>query len=301
MKREKQKIIVIVGPTASGKTAFSVRLAKEIGGEIISADSRQIYRGLDIGTGKVTAEEMEGIPHHLLDIKNADENYSAAQFAKDAADAIEEITVRGHVPIIAGGTFFYIETLLCRMTLPEVPPNEALRNELEEPSAEEVFALLEAKDPRRAATIDRHNKRRVIRALEITSALGSVPEETASESPYDAYIIGIDIPREELYARIGARLRARMDDGMLEEAKQLHAAGLSYARMDALGLEYRYLAKLLQGELSGDQMIEALEREIRHFAKRQMTWLKGMDGIHWYPLVNLGAAMADACEFLEYD
>lgn len=299
MKERKEKIIVIVGPTASGKTAFSVHLAKEIRGEIISADSRQIYRGLDLGTGKVTNEEMDGIPHHLLDIKDPNETYSAAQFTLDATAAIQEILAHGTVPIIVGGTFFYIESLLGRMPLPEVPANEALRAELEAHSAEEVFALLEAKDPRRAAAIDRHNKRRVIRALEIVGALGTVPENMPQESPYEVHIIGIDVPKEELHERIASRLRARIEAGMIEEAKRLYAAGLSYARMDALGLEYRYLAKYLQDEMTKEKMIEKLETEIRHFAKRQMTWLRDMESVTWYPLSGLEGAGVEAKKFLE--
>ncbi len=294
----KPKIIVIVGATASGKTAFSIRLAEAVGGEIISADSRQIYRSLDLGTGKVTVDEARGIPHHLIDIRDAQETYSAAEFARDAHERIHEIRERGHMPIVCGGTFFYIEALLGRMSLPDVPPNEELRERLEMLDAEAVFAILESKDPTRARDIDRHNKRRVIRAIEIASALGSVPALTQEASAYEAFIVGIDMPKEVLHERIHTRLKERLDAGMLDEARQLHEAGLSYERMEELGLEYRFMARHLQGELTYEQMEELLGTEIRHFAKRQMTWLRKMEGVRWYAPTELDKAVVDAKAFL---
>lgn len=299
MNENKQKIIIIVGPTASGKTALSLCLAKELGGEIISADSRQIYRGLDIGTGKVTKAEMGDIPHHLIDILDPDDAYSAADFTKDAGAAIEDIVSRGKVPIIAGGTFFYIEALLGRKSLPAVPPNRELRERLESMETDTVFAILEKRDPARAKTIDRHNKRRVIRAIEITEALGAVPAPVDSTSPYDTFIIGIDMDKETLRSRIVTRLNERLDNGMIEEARTLHANGLSYERMDELGLEYRYLAIFLKGESSLFEMCEKLAIEIWHFAKRQRMWLRKMEGVRWYVPTEFDRAIEDVKGFLK--
>lgn len=299
MNEHKEKIIVIVGPTASGKTALSLRIAQEIGGEIISADSRQIYRGLDLGTGKVTKAEMDDIPHHLLDIKSPEETYSAADFTKDADRTIEGIISRGKVPVVAGGTFFYIEALLRSMSLPAVPPNPELRDTLEGMDTDAVFSLLKEKDPIRALSIDPKNKRRVIRAIEIADALGSVPPLTTEECPYEAYIIGIDMPKEILHERIKVRLMDRIEGGMIDEAKELQQHGLSFERMDELGLEYRYMAKYLKGECTEEEMKEKLESEIRHFARRQMSWLKRMEGINWYTSSEIETAIKDAVDFLK--
>ena len=277
---EKPKILVIVGPTASGKTSLSVKLAKHYNGEVISADSRQVYRGLDLGTGKVTHEEMQGIPHHLLDVADPRETYTVTDFVRDGRAAIQDIHARGKLPIIAGGTFFYVDALLGRIVAPAVPPNPLLRTELEKLSNEELFARLETADPARAAAIDRHNPRRLVRALEIVAAWGTVPEPMTNEL-YDAHIIGIQIDKEQLHKNIHNRLIARFDDGMLDEVRNLHAHGLPYERMEDLGLEYRYIARYLQGKLSYEEMVQTLEIKIRQFAKRQMTWLKRDTSIEW--------------------
>jgi len=277
---EKPKIMVIVGPTASGKTSLSIKLAKQHNGEVISADSRQVYRGLNLGTGKVTAEEMEGVPHHLLDIVDPKEIYTAADFVRDGRATITDILSRGKLPIIVGGTFFYTDALLGRIVTPEVPPNPTLRAELEKLSAEQLFSKLEAVDPVRADEIDRHNPRRLVRALEIADALGSVPQLPAEEL-YDAQILGIHIDQETLHKNIHNRLLARLDAGMIDEVKALHERGLSYERMEDLGLEYRYIARHLKGEVSYEDMVTTLETKIRQFAKRQMTWLKRDKSIEW--------------------
>lgn len=277
---EKPKILVIVGPTASGKTSLSVKLAKHYNGEVISADSRQVYRGLDLGTGKVTHEEMQGVPHHLLDVADPHETYTVTDFVRDGRVAIDDILSRGKLPIIAGGTFFYVDALLGRVIAPAVPPNHLLRAELAQCSNEELFARLVAVDPARAVAIDRHNPRRLVRALEIIAARGTVPEPMTDEL-YDARIIGIKIDKETLHKNIGMRLRARLDAGMVDEVKNLHQNGLSYERMEDLGLEYRYIARYLKGELSYEAMVHTLETKIRQFAKRQMTWLKRDTSIAW--------------------
>ena len=294
----KPKVIVIVGPTASGKTSLSIEIAKKFNGEIISADARQVYKGLDIGSGKVTKEEMDGVPHHLLDIADPKDVYTAADFKRDGTKAIEDIVSREKLPVIAGGTFFYIDTLLGRVSLPDVPPNPELREKLEAMPTEALYAALLQLDSRRAETIDQHNKVRLVRALEIVEALGAVPEAPAEES-YNVLTLGIDIPKETLHGNIHKRLLARIDMGMIEEVEQLHVQGLSWERLHALGLEYRYIAEFLQGVLTKEEMLEKLETEIRHFAKRQMTWLRQDKTIHWFHPEETDKVCEEVKKFLQ--
>jgi len=281
MKHTKQKILVIVGPTASGKSDVAVMLAKQFDGEIISADSRQVYRGLDIGSGKITKREMKGVLHHLLDVADPKKIFSVADFQRLGKKAIADIVTRGKLPIIAGGTGFYIDALVHNMKLAGVPENKTLRRELEKKSVEELFTMLQDRDPERAEVIDSNNKVRLIRALEIVDALGSVPK-TEMQSPYDALWIGLDWPKEVLAKRIKERLHARMRRGMLAEVKRLHAKGISYARMEALGLEYRYLARFLTGVITKEAMLDELVIKIRQYAKRQRTWFKRNKNIQWF-------------------
>lgn len=276
----KPKIIVIVGPTASGKTTLSIKLAKELGGEIVSADSRQVYRGLNLGTGKVTRKEMAGIPHHLIDVANPKRVYTASNYVKQARKEIVEILERGNVPIVCGGTGFYIDTLLGRMNIPEVPPNKTLRKKLEKLTTEQMFKLLSKKDPARAKTIDRRNPVRLIRALEIVEAIGKVPKQKIVE-PYGALLLGVLVEQKKLQENIHTRLLSRIKLGMLTEARKLHKGGLSWKRMEDLGLEYRYMALHLQGKISKVEMLEQLESEIVKYAKRQLTWFKRHKDVVW--------------------
>ncbi len=276
----KPKILVILGPTASGKTDLAIRLAKKLDGEVISADSRQVYKGLNIGTGKVTKKEMRGIPHHLLDVTSPKKRFTVVDFKKAGGEAITDITSRGKLPIICGGTGFYIEALVDGVILPDVKPDEALRKKLAKLSPEKLFAMIKKLDPKRAKTLDPKNARRIIRAIEIAKALGKVPK-TKKQNLYDPLFIGIDLPTETLRANITKRLHARMKQGMLAEAKKLHSNGLSWKRMDELGLEYRYLALHLQGKISKDEMIEKLDTEIWHYAKRQLAWFRRDKRIQW--------------------
>ncbi len=292
----KLKVIAIVGPTASGKSALGIFLAQKICGEVVSADSRQVYKGLDIGTGKVTKKEMAGVPHHLLDVASPKVVFTADDFKKQATQVIEKISKNNNIPIVVGGTGFYVDTLTGRFVLPEVPPNPALRKKLEKKSTEQLFAMLEKKDPARAKTIDKHNPVRLVRALEIAAALGKSPEPT-TESPYDVLWLGITFPLPALYKRISKRLAARMQQGMIVEAKRLHKAGLSYTRMEMLGLEYRYLARHLQGKLSKEEMLAELEQEIKKYAKRQLTWFKKNKEINW--VANKTEALRLAKAFLK--
>ncbi len=277
---EKQKVLIIVGPTASGKTALAILLAKRFDGEIISADSRQVYRGLDIGTGKVTKKEMAGVPHHLIDVSSPKRVYTADDFVRAGQQAIADIAKRGKLPIIAGGTGFYIDALVGNITLPNVPPNRAFRKTLEKKSAAELFSMLQEKDSARAETIDAQNPVRLIRALEIAEAIGATPPPT-KETLYDAVWVGIDVPVEILNAKIEARLKARMKRGMLAEAKNLHKNGLSWKRMEALGLEYRFMAQLLQKHISRAEFDRDLATEIRHYAKRQRMYWRRNKEIVW--------------------
>lgn len=269
----KKKVLVLVGPTSSGKSALAVNLARTFNGEVISADSRQVYKGLDIGTGKVTKREMKGVPHHLLDVVSPKKMFTARDFVQRAARVIDDITARGKLPIVAGGTGFYIDALVGRIPLPNVDVNQKLRKQLEKKSVDELFSMLKKRDPRRAKTIDRYNKRRLVRALEIAYALGRVPR-TAATPRYDALWIGIVPPPKVLEAKIRSRLLARMRRGMVAEATRLYRGGLSLKRMESFGLEYRALAEHLRGTLSRQAMIENLNRDIRRYAKRQLTYWK---------------------------
>lgn len=278
----KPRIVAIVGPTASGKTALSVALAEHLGGEIISADSRQVYRGLDLGTGKVSKEEMRGVPHHLLDVVDPMTVYTVSDFKRDGITVLTGILERGHLPIIVGGTFMYLDTLLGRISLPEVPPNEVLRAELSTLSNEELFRRLAALDPARAETIDTDNPRRLVRAIEVATALGTVPKPNPVESPYEVLTIGLTLPGEELHTRIHDRLLARLEAGMLAEVDSLLASGVTHERLEDLGLEYRYLSRYRRGLLDYDTMVNELETKTRQFAKRQLTWLKRDASIQWF-------------------
>lgn len=285
MKKELEmqpRVIAVVGPTASGKSALAVEIARLVGGEVISADSRQVYTWLDIGTGKVTKSEMRGVPHHLLDVANPKRAMSVVQYERLATRAIHDILKRGKVPIVCGGTGLYIDAVLTTTSFPAVPPNAKLREELERLSPEKLFEKLKKLDPIRAKTIDAKNPRRLIRAIEIAKAIGSVPARAPATERYDTLYIGLTLPKDVLGARITARLLARMKRGMIAEARKLHEEGLSWKRMESLGLEYRFLAQFLQNKISKEEMLELLNIAIRQYAKRQMVWFKRNEKIRWF-------------------
>jgi len=286
-KNRLPKIIAVVGPTASGKSDLAVKIARKYNGEIISADSRQVYRGLNIGTGKITKHEMLGVPHHLLDVADPKKRFTVADFKTLADKAIADISSRGKLPIICGGTGFYIDTVTSGSILPDVQPNKALRRKLGQKSATELFEILKKLDPKRAKNIDQNNSVRLIRAIEIAQALGAVPPlATDNENKYQTLFIGIKIDKEKLKAKILKRLNSRLEQGMVDEAKKLHVSGLSWRRMHELGLEYRYLAQLLQGKISKSEFIEKLNTEIWHYARRQIQWFKRNQKIHWFALTE---------------
>jgi tRNA dimethylallyltransferase len=278
----KQKLIVILGPTATGKSDLAVRLAKKFGGEVVSADSRQVYKGLNLGTGKITKREMRGINHHLLDVTPPSRIFSVADYKKHADKAVADILENVRLPIIVGGTGFYIDTLVNDASLPSVPANKELRKRLSTKTPAQLFAMLKKKDPRRAGEIDRSNPHRLIRALEIVETLGKVPsQKKKTRGKYEVLFIGLNFPADELKKRIRDRVIARMDKGMFAEAKRLHAQGLSYRRMRELGLEYRYLVDLLENRITKKDFVEQLSEATWKYAKRQMTWFKRNKEIAW--------------------
>ncbi len=277
-----KKAIAIVGPTASGKTELSVKLAKKFKGEIISADSRQVYRGMDIGTGKITKKEMKGIPHYLLDVASPKRKFTVVQYKKKALKTIKDIQKRGKVPFLVGGTAFYIYSIIDNISIPRVKPDWKLRKELQKKTKEELYNQLKNLDPRRAETIDKNNKRRLIRALEIVLKTEKpVPLPKKQKLDFDFLILGIKKPKEELKKRIEKRLKKRLKQGMIAEVKRLRKSGVSWKRLESFGLEYRYIAKYLENKISEKEMTEKLQKEIEHFAKRQMTWFKKDKRIYW--------------------
>jgi tRNA dimethylallyltransferase len=288
-------VIAIVGPTAVGKSDFAVALARQlgkrgVGAEIISADSRQVYRGLTIGSGKITKREMKGVPHHLLDVADPRQVFSVSDFTKQAVAKIDEIIARGNVPIICGGTGLYVDTLLSGAVLPEVAPNPALRKKLESQSAEELFNILSKLDKDRASTIDAKNPVRLVRAIEIATALGKVPKVTGKPL-FPTLYIGLDADDTQLQSNIHKRLLKRMKAGMIEEVETLHLPrskggyGLSWKRLEALGLEYKFCAQFLQNKkrdaTAKSEMLQNLELAIWQYAKRQRTWWKRNKEIIW--------------------
>ena len=273
----KIKIVAIVGPTAVGKSDFAVEYALKHNGEIISADSRQVYKGLDIGTGKITKEEMKGVPHHLLDVADPNDSFNVGKFKELAEKAIADISSRGKLPIICGGTGFYINSVVNNITYPDVPHNEKLREKLGNKTALELFDKLKKLDADYALSLnnsEQNNPQSLIRSIEIATALGKVPKVVENESHYEITWIKLELPLDELKHRIHTRLLKRLESGMIEEIKNLHKGGLSWERMEELGLEYRYVARFLQGSITKGKMIEQLQNEIWHYAKRQILWFK---------------------------
>ena len=275
------KIYVICGPTATGKSDYAVELALKIDGEVISADSRQIYRGMDLGTGKITKEEMKGVPHHLLDIRDPNEDFSVEEFQKLCFEEIEEILARNKTPIICGGTGFFIQSVIDNIILPVAPANPELRAELEAKELPELQEILKTIPMEDGTKVDTENKRRVIRAIELGRALGKIPAIKYGEQKYDFEMIGLDKADTELQERIARRLDARIEAGMIDEVKNLYENGVSWARLENFGLEYRYIAEFLQNKITEEEMIELLKTKIWQYAKRQRTWFKRDKRIKW--------------------
>jgi len=275
------KIIVILGPTSSGKSSLAVRVAKKFDGEIISADSRQVYQGLDIGTGKIKKNEMRGIRHHLLDVQDPKKSFDVAKFKKLSDKAILEIHKRGKLPIVAGGTGFYIESIVDDVSFPEVKKNLKFRGKLERIATHELFKKLLKIDPERASNIDPNNKMRIIRALEIVDSIGKVPKRV-KRSKYDVLQIGIDVEDPVLKKKIKKRIDLWFQEGFVQEGTKLIKKGLSMKRFNELGLEYRLLGQYLRGEISKEKMVERMNIETYQYVKRQRTWFKRNKDISWF-------------------
>ncbi|MCU9611976.1 tRNA (adenosine(37)-N6)-dimethylallyltransferase MiaA [Caldibacillus lycopersici] len=289
----KEKLLVLIGPTSVGKTKMSIDLAKKFNGEIISGDSMQIYRGMDIGTAKITEEEMGGIPHHLIDIKNPDESFSVAEFQQLVRKKITEITNRKRLPMIVGGTGLYIQSVIYDYQFSEVPGDEKIRQQLtesaEKEGIEKLYGQLQVIDPKAAAKIHPNNERRVIRALEVYVTTGKTmteyEESQKKELLYDVVLIGLTMDRELLYQRINDRVDIMMQRGLLNEVRTLHASGLQNVQsLQAIG--YKELLEYLDGHVSLEEAIANLKQNTRRFAKRQFTWFKNKMDIMWFDLTD---------------
>jgi len=294
MLKRDPKLIVILGPTASGKSELAVNLAKKFNGEVISADSRQVYRGLDIGTGKVPRDKNtrykvqntkyyhQGVPHHLLDVVSPKKRFTVVEYRKLAVGAIDKILKKGKIPILCGGTGFYIQAVADGIIIPEVPPDWKLRKKLEKKSAKELYKILKKLDPRRAKTIEKKNPRRLIRAIEIVMKTKKpVPALKKNPLPYPVLMLGIKKSPQELKKLIEKRLLRWLKTGLISEIKELHLSGLAWKRIKEFGMEYPYVADHIQGKLNYHDMVELSQKELEHYSKRQMTWFKPDKRILW--------------------
>lgn len=287
-----EKILVVTGPTATGKTALSVELAKKLDGEIVSADSMQIYRGMDIGTAKVTKAEMQNIPHHMIDIADPSEDYSVSRYVEEADAAVRGILSRGRLPIVAGGTNLYIDSLIAGLDFAEKAEDAALRESLnkqyDDMGGEAMLEHLRGFDPERAAKLHPADKRRIVRAVEIYILTGETitrhDEETKKRPKrYDAVKIALTFAdRAVLYDRINARVDKMVSDGLFDEVKGLLDSGLSQESTSMQAIGYKEPAAYFRGEMSRDAAIELIKLSSRRYAKRQLTWLRRDDSIHWH-------------------
>lgn len=278
----KPKVIVICGPTASGKTALSIELAKKVNGEIISSDSMQIYKDMDIGTAKPTEKEMQGIKHYLIDFVEPNQRYSVAEFKKDAENAIEEVLEKDKTPIVVGGTGLYVDSLIYGIEYPDIELDEKYREELEKRADKEGLELLynEAKkiDPQAIEKISKNDKKRILRILEIYKATGKNKTEQEKESrkngiKYDYKVFAINMDREILYDRINKRVDIMIENGLIEEVEKLLKKYTEFPTA-MQGLGYKEVVEYLQGKNTKEEMIENIKRETRRYAKRQITWFK---------------------------
>ncbi|MBQ2400889.1 MAG: tRNA (adenosine(37)-N6)-dimethylallyltransferase MiaA [Lachnospiraceae bacterium] len=293
----KQPLIILTGPTASGKTALSVELAKRIGGEIISADSMQVYRYMDVGSAKVTVEEMDGVPHHLIDVLDPQDSFNVVTFQEMAKEAMKKIYANGHIPIVAGGTGFYIQALLYDIDFTDNDGDMEYRHHLEElakeQGAEVLHSMLKEVDPPSAEAIHANNVKRVIRALEFYKKTGQRisdhnEEERQKESPYNFAYYVLNMDRATLYDRIDLRVDKMIEAGLEEEVKQLKGMGCTRDMVSMQGLGYKEILDYLNGELSQEEAVYILKRDTRHFAKRQLTWFKREKDVTWVTQENFG-------------
>lgn len=295
LEQENNKLLVIIGPTAVGKTKLSIEMAKRFNGEIISGDSMQVYKGMDIGTAKITPNEMEGIPHFLLDIKEPNQSFSAADFQEQANQAIADIQKRGKLPIIVGGTGLYIQSVIYDYQFSEAPSNLEYRKRLESivetDGIEPLIEKLRSIDLESAERIHPNNIRRIIRALEIYYCTGITMsnqlEKQTSELKYDTALIGLTMNREALYRRINHRVDVMMEQGLMEEVKSFHEQGLRDCQsIQAIG--YKELYDYFDDRLTIDESVEALKQNSRRYAKRQLTWFRNKMDVKWYEVQEQG-------------
>lgn len=266
----KEKVIIILGPTAIGKSSLAVKIASLYNGEVISADSRQVYKHLDIGTGKITTEEMNGIPHHGLDLVSPNKTYSVILYQKYALKKIKEIIKRGKTPIICGGTGFYIDAVVQNFILPTVPANLELRNKLNKNSPEENYKILLSLDKDRAQNIDIHNNVRLIRAIEIATVLGKIPNLSRNESKYEFIKIGLTLSKEDLDKKIESRVKTMFKNGLLTEIEKLKKIKISEEKLREFGFEYH------------NPTLGSVTSGSKKYAKRQMTWFKRDKEVEWF-------------------
>ncbi|MDA3899152.1 MAG: tRNA (adenosine(37)-N6)-dimethylallyltransferase MiaA [Spirochaetes bacterium] len=290
--KKKYNSLIIAGPTASGKTSLAVGGARLLDGEIISADSRQVYRGMDIGTGKDLAEYSRGgaaVPVHLIDCADPSETYSLYNYLHDFYPVFESILERNHVPVVCGGTGLYIEAALARYSVSDVPPDEKLRSRLMKLSHDDLIQRLR-NYPDLFSECDVSSKKRVVRSLEIASYDGTVSESVGRDCDIRPYIAVLSPDRDKLKIGIAARLQQRFDSGMIEEVEALMLSGVTEERMLMFGMEYRYITLYLMGRLTREKMADALLQQIFRLAKRQRTWFRGMERrgftLHWYDSIN---------------
>ncbi len=302
-----QKLLVIIGPTAVGKTKLSIEMAKCFNGEIISGDSMQIYRGMDIGTAKIRKDEMEGIPHHLIDIKEPDENFSVAEFQTLVRAKIKEIAEKGKLPIIVGGTGLYVQSVIYDYQFSDASGDDEFRRLLEERANREgneaLYKELIEVDPESAAEIHPNNLRRVIRALEIFHLTGKTRQEfQKSQVPdllYQTALVGLTMERDKLYERINARVDLMMQEGLFEEVKGLYGQGLRDCQsIQAIG--YKEIYDYLDGKISLEQAVENLKQNSRRYAKRQLTWFRNKMEVEWFDVTNVNSFAKKIMEISQY-
>ncbi len=267
-----------MGPTASGKSSLGVQMAQKFNGLIISADSRQVYKEMNIGTAKITKKEMKGVPHFLIDIVSPKNYYSAALFRKESLEVINKYHNKKNI-FVVGGSPFYIESIISPKETFNIPPDKELRKKLSKFSTDQLFNKLKKINPKTAKTIDKNNPRRLIRAIEITKSKNKKIKEEIPK--FKTLKIGISLPREKLYQLIDKRVDLRFKKGMINEVKKLKKQGLTWKRLDSFGLEYRYISKYLRNELKKEDMAEQLKFAIHDFVRRQMTWFRKDKSIHW--------------------
>ncbi|MBT9133286.1 MAG: tRNA dimethylallyltransferase [Firmicutes bacterium] len=301
----KTRIIAIVGPTAVGKTALTLSLAEKVGGEVISADSMQVYRGMDIGTAKLTPAERARIPHHLIDVVEPGEAFSAADYQRLARAAVDEIASRGRIPIFSGGTGMYIRAAIDDYNFVTVSNNPRVRDELRRQARDtglsQLYARLTDLDPPVAARVHKNDERRIIRALEVFETTGRPlsfweSQKDARQAIYDAVFIGLDRPRAELYARIDQRVETMVATGLLDEVSALMTRGMSLVAHQALG--YKEVIPFLEGRCSFQEMMETLKRETRRYAKRQLTWFRADARVQWLNISDEAKAQAEIMAIL---